>query len=59
MNFRDGFFPEQGDQIKVWFEALKDRVNPDVIPPTDKTMHIGTIARLVASFGILSETIIR
>jgi len=31
MNFRDGFFPEQGDQIKVWFEALKDRVNPDVI----------------------------
>jgi LmbE family N-acetylglucosaminyl deacetylase len=31
MNFRDGFFPEQGNQIKVWFEALKDRVNPDVI----------------------------
>jgi LmbE family N-acetylglucosaminyl deacetylase len=31
MDFRDGFFPEQGDQIKVWFEALKDRVNPDVI----------------------------
>jgi LmbE family N-acetylglucosaminyl deacetylase len=31
MNFRDGFFPEQGHQIKVWFEALKDRVNPDVI----------------------------
>ena len=31
MNFRDGFFPEQGEQIKVWFEALKNRVNPDVI----------------------------
>jgi LmbE family N-acetylglucosaminyl deacetylase len=31
MNFRDGFFPEQGDQIKVWFESLKGRVNPDVI----------------------------
>jgi LmbE family N-acetylglucosaminyl deacetylase len=31
MAFRDGFFPEQGEQIKVWFEALKDRVNPDVI----------------------------
>ena len=31
MNFRDGFFPEQGHQIKNWFEALKDRVNPDVI----------------------------
>jgi LmbE family N-acetylglucosaminyl deacetylase len=31
MNFRDGFFPEQGDQIKDWFEALKGRVNPDVI----------------------------
>lgn len=31
MSFRDGFFPEQGEQIKVWFEALKQRVNPDVI----------------------------
>jgi LmbE family N-acetylglucosaminyl deacetylase len=31
MNFRDGFFPEEGKQIKVWFEALKARVNPDVI----------------------------
>lgn len=31
MNFRDGFFPEQGDQIKLWFEALKERANPDVI----------------------------
>jgi LmbE family N-acetylglucosaminyl deacetylase len=31
MKFRDGFFPEQGDQIKAWFEALKGRVNPDVI----------------------------
>src|SRR5258705_3210134 len=26
MDFRDGFFPEQGDQIQVWFEALKGRV---------------------------------
>jgi LmbE family N-acetylglucosaminyl deacetylase len=31
MNFRDGFFPEQGEQIKVWFEQLKSRVNPDVV----------------------------
>jgi LmbE family N-acetylglucosaminyl deacetylase len=31
MGFRDGFFPEQGEQIKVWFEALKERVDPDVI----------------------------
>lgn len=31
MNFRDGFFPEQGEEIKLWFEALKDRVSPDVI----------------------------
>jgi LmbE family N-acetylglucosaminyl deacetylase len=31
MNFRDGFFPEQGDEIKLWFEALKGRINPDVI----------------------------
>jgi LmbE family N-acetylglucosaminyl deacetylase len=31
LTFRDGFFPEQGEQIKVWFEALKQRVKPDVI----------------------------
>jgi LmbE family N-acetylglucosaminyl deacetylase len=31
MSFRDGFFPEQGEAIKSWFEALKTRVNPDII----------------------------
>ncbi|MBN9600174.1 MAG: PIG-L family deacetylase [Afipia sp.] len=31
MSFRDGFFPEQGEQIKSWFEGLKARVDPDVI----------------------------
>jgi LmbE family N-acetylglucosaminyl deacetylase len=31
MPFRDGFFPEQGEQIKLWFEALKGRIDPDVI----------------------------
>lgn len=31
LNFRDGFFPEQGEQIKIWFEALKSRTSPDVI----------------------------
>jgi LmbE family N-acetylglucosaminyl deacetylase len=31
MAFRDGFFPEQGEQIKSWFETLKGRVDPDVI----------------------------
>ncbi|MGL3107801.1 PIG-L deacetylase family protein [Bradyrhizobium sp. BR 1432] len=31
MAFRDGFFPEQGEKIKVWFEELKDRVDPDVV----------------------------
>lgn len=29
--FRDGFFPEQGEQIKSWFETLKGRIDPDVI----------------------------
>jgi LmbE family N-acetylglucosaminyl deacetylase len=29
--FADGFFPEQGEQIKCWFEALKQRVQPDLI----------------------------
>ena len=31
MPFRDGFFPEQGEAIKSWFEELKMRVNPDVV----------------------------
>ena len=31
MSFQDGFFPEHGKAIKSWFEALKLRVNPDVI----------------------------
>jgi LmbE family N-acetylglucosaminyl deacetylase len=31
VSFRDGFFPEQGEAIKSWFEALRDRVNPDLI----------------------------
>jgi LmbE family N-acetylglucosaminyl deacetylase len=29
--FKDGFFPEQGDAIKSWFELLKARTNPDLI----------------------------
>jgi LmbE family N-acetylglucosaminyl deacetylase len=31
MPFRDGFFPEQGEQIKSWFEDLKKRTNPGVV----------------------------
>jgi len=31
MSFRDGFFPEQGEEIKQWFEQLKGRINPDLI----------------------------
>ena len=31
MSFRDGFFPEQGEAIKSWFEVLKTNPNPDVI----------------------------
>jgi LmbE family N-acetylglucosaminyl deacetylase len=31
MSFRDSFFPEQGDAIKSWFTALKERVHPDLI----------------------------
>ncbi len=31
MNFKDGFFPQQGTEIKSWFEELKTRVNPDII----------------------------
>jgi LmbE family N-acetylglucosaminyl deacetylase len=31
MPFKDGFFPEQGDAIKSWFEMLKARTNADLI----------------------------
>jgi LmbE family N-acetylglucosaminyl deacetylase len=31
MSFQDGYFPEHGEAIKSWFEALKLRINPDVI----------------------------
>ena len=31
MSFRDGFFPEQGEAIKSWFETLKLRADPDII----------------------------
>lgn len=31
LSFRDGFFPEQGEAIKQWFEMLKGRINPDLI----------------------------
>ncbi|MGH9545876.1 MAG: PIG-L deacetylase family protein [Terriglobales bacterium] len=30
-NFRDGFFPYQGAEIKEYFEALKKRVSPDIV----------------------------
>jgi LmbE family N-acetylglucosaminyl deacetylase len=29
--FKDGFFPHQGAEIKRWFEELKARTSPDVI----------------------------
>ncbi|MBV8919298.1 PIG-L deacetylase family protein [Bradyrhizobium sp.] len=29
--FKDGFFPYQGADIKTWFEGLKRRTSPDVI----------------------------
>jgi LmbE family N-acetylglucosaminyl deacetylase len=31
MSFEDGFFPEQGEKIKRWFEGLKRRGDPDLI----------------------------
>ena len=31
MTFRDGFFPEQGEIIKLRFEALKKLIDPDLI----------------------------
>lgn len=31
LSFRDGFFPQQGEALKQWFESLKGRADPDVI----------------------------
>src|SRR5262249_22694276 len=31
MPFKDGFFPVQSEEIKTWFELLKERVQPDLI----------------------------
>src|SRR5262249_13151834 len=31
LSFQDGFFPQQGEAIKQWFDLLKARVQPDVI----------------------------
>lgn len=31
MSFQDGYFPEQSETIKKWFESLKSRVTPDII----------------------------
>jgi LmbE family N-acetylglucosaminyl deacetylase len=31
MAFKDGFFPQHGEEIKTWFEELKTRVSPDII----------------------------
>lgn len=31
LSFKDGYFPDQGGDIKSWFEGLKGRVRPDVI----------------------------
>lgn len=31
MQFKDGLFPAQGEEIKAWFEALKLRTQPDLI----------------------------
>jgi LmbE family N-acetylglucosaminyl deacetylase len=30
-NYRDGFFPYRGEQIKEYFEQLKNRTSPDMI----------------------------
>jgi len=29
--FQDGFFPYHGSELKAWFEALKERVSPQLI----------------------------
>ena len=60
MSFRDGFFPEQGEAIKSWFEALRERVDPDLIlthrkrrrasrSPTRSSAHLEHVPRSLHS----------
>ena len=44
-SFRDGFFPEQGEAIKEWFEALKTKVSPDLILTHGATTRIRITVR--------------
>src|SRR5262249_1076528 len=57
MPFKDGFFPEQGDTIKSWFEMLKARTNPDLISRITATTHTRTIAKSADLLGIHSGII--
>ena len=50
--FSDGLFPSQGREIKLWFEDLKSRVNPDVIfthRPGDAHQDHREVARLTTT----------
>lgn len=31
LSFRDGLFPEEGEALRLWFETLKSRINPDIV----------------------------
>ena len=31
LDFRDGYFPQQGEAMKDWFEGLKNRINPEIV----------------------------
>ena len=52
-NFRDGFFPYQGEKIKEYFETLKKGISPDLI-----FTHYGTICtKIIASSAISPGTL--
>ena len=55
--FRDGFFPKQGGDIKEWFEGLAREVAPDVILTHREDDAHQDHRQLWSSLGIRSVTI--
>ncbi len=54
--FKDGYLPYQGGEIKAWLEALKADVEPDVVLTHRRSDAIRTTASSASSLGICFAT---
>ena len=56
--FKDGFFPYQGADIKIWFEALKQRMSPDVILCHSRDTHVSCLLnRILPRTAVISAVL--